>query len=99
MCGWVGYISSPDDDFDHAATIRAMADTIVHRGPDQDDYFVGDGVALGFRRLSMRPASIGPVKHLIRRVSLIELRQVIDEAIEAGMPTVRGPVTAWLARQ
>ena len=25
----------------------------VHRGPDQDDYFVGDGVALGFRRLSI----------------------------------------------
>ena len=55
--------------------------------------------ALGFRRLSMRPASIGPVKHLIRRVSLVDLRKVIDEAAEAGMPSVRGPVTAWLARQ
>jgi asparagine synthase (glutamine-hydrolysing) len=53
VCGWVGYISNPGDDFDHAATIRTMADTIVHRGPDQDDYFVGDGVALGFRRLSI----------------------------------------------
>ncbi|MFN3276343.1 MAG: phosphoenolpyruvate--protein phosphotransferase [Paracoccus sp. (in: a-proteobacteria)] len=55
--------------------------------------------ALGFRRLSMRPASIGPVKHLMRRVSLTELRAVIDEARDSGIPNIRGPVTAWLARQ
>lgn len=55
--------------------------------------------ALGFRRLSMRPASIGPVKHLMRRVSLTDLRSVIDEARESGIPNIRGPVTAWLARQ
>ncbi|MFN3314929.1 MAG: putative PEP-binding protein, partial [Hyphomonas sp.] len=55
--------------------------------------------ALGFRRLSMRPASIGPVKHLLRRVSLADLRAVIDEAHDSGIPNIRGPVTAWLARQ
>nr|WP_111301659.1 phosphoenolpyruvate--protein phosphotransferase [Paracoccus saliphilus] len=55
--------------------------------------------ALGIRRLSMRPASIGPVKHLIRRVSIIELRQVIEEAEAAGVNSVRGPVAAWLAQQ
>lgn len=55
--------------------------------------------ALGIRRLSMRPASIGPVKHLIRRVSLGELRQVIDEAEAQGMNNLRRPITEWLARQ
>ena len=55
--------------------------------------------ALGFRRLSMRPASIGPVKHLIRRVSLEELRQVVDDALASGMTSIRRPVTEWLARQ
>ena len=55
--------------------------------------------ALGIRRLSMRPASIGPVKHLIRRVSIAELRQVIDEAEASGMHNLRRPVTEWLARQ
>ncbi|MTH76294.1 phosphoenolpyruvate--protein phosphotransferase [Paracoccus aestuariivivens] len=55
--------------------------------------------ALGFRRLSMRPASIGPVKHLIRRVDLSELRRVIDDARDIGETNLRGPVTDWLARQ
>ncbi len=55
--------------------------------------------ALGFRRLSMRPASIGPVKHLIRRVNLTELRAVIDEASAAGQANLRRPITDWIARQ
>ncbi|MBC9247296.1 phosphoenolpyruvate--protein phosphotransferase [Paracoccus sp. 11-3] len=55
--------------------------------------------ALGIRRLSMRPASIGPVKHLIRHVSITELAQVVDEALDSGMPNIRRPVTEWLARQ
>ena len=55
--------------------------------------------ALGVRRLSMRPASIGPVKHLIRRVSITDLRAVIDEARNSGINNLRGTVTEWLARQ
>ncbi|MFV0292099.1 MAG: phosphoenolpyruvate--protein phosphotransferase [Paracoccus sp. (in: a-proteobacteria)] len=53
--------------------------------------------ALGIRRLSMRPASIGPVKHLIRQVSLEELRGVINEARDARRP-IRRAVTEFLAR-
>jgi asparagine synthase (glutamine-hydrolysing) len=33
--------------------LALMADTLVHRGPDSDGYFLADGVALGFRRLSI----------------------------------------------
>lgn len=55
--------------------------------------------ALGIRRLSMRPASIGPVKHLIRRVSIADLRKIVDEHLDSGRPNLRGPVTEWLARQ
>jgi len=53
--------------------------------------------ALGFRSLSMRPASIGPVKHLIRRTNLAELKAVIDEARAAGAQTVRPAVMTHLA--
>jgi len=53
--------------------------------------------ALGFRSLSMRPASIGPVKHLLRRVDLREARAVIDAARARGDQSVRGAVMAWLA--
>ena len=55
--------------------------------------------ALGFRTLSMRPASIGPVKHLIRRVDLTALKAVIDTARAEGVPTVRPAVMDYLARQ
>lgn len=55
--------------------------------------------AMGLRMLSMRPASIGPVKALLRRVSLAEARAVIDAAAAAGAQSVRPAVLDWLSRQ
>lgn len=55
--------------------------------------------AMGFRTLSMRPASIGPVKHLLRRSNLAEVREVIDEARAAGAASVRPAVMDWLQQQ
>jgi phosphotransferase system enzyme I (PtsP) len=55
--------------------------------------------ALGFRTLSMRPASIGPVKALIRRVNLVEAKAVIDAARAAGADSARPLLTDWLATQ
>ncbi len=55
--------------------------------------------AMGIHCLSMRPASIGPVKHKICQTNLKELKTVIDGARAAGMQTVRPAVTAWLQSQ
>ncbi|WP_340297349.1 phosphoenolpyruvate--protein phosphotransferase [Roseobacter sp. HKCC-CH-9324] len=55
--------------------------------------------AMGLRKLSMRPASIGPVKSLLRRVDLRELRAVIREAQATGAMSVRCAVANWLANQ
>ncbi|MBF9020084.1 phosphoenolpyruvate--protein phosphotransferase [Rhodobacterales bacterium HKCCA1058] len=55
--------------------------------------------AMGLRKLSMRPASIGPVKSLLRRVDLRELRAVIREAQATGAMSVRCAVANWLAHQ
>jgi phosphotransferase system enzyme I (PtsP) len=52
--------------------------------------------AMGLRQLSMRPASIGRVKHLLRRVSLAEAREVIDAARASGVQSVRTAVMDWL---
>ncbi len=52
--------------------------------------------AMGLRTLSMRPASIGPVKHLLRRVDLREARAVIDAARTSGEQSVRPAVMDWL---
>jgi len=55
--------------------------------------------AMGLRTLSMRPASVGPVKHLLRQVDLRALRAVIEDAAMAGEQSVRGPVKAYLAEE
>jgi phosphotransferase system enzyme I (PtsP) len=55
--------------------------------------------ALGIRTLSMRPASIGPVKHLIRRVNLAELRVLLEAECRADHSSVRPTVMDWLATQ
>ncbi len=52
--------------------------------------------ALGMDTLSMHPASIGPVKHLIRRVNLAEVRAVIEEACDSGAQSVRPAVMDYL---
>ena len=53
--------------------------------------------AIGFRTLSMRPASIGPVKALLRKVDLAGARAVIDATRRSGARTVRPALEAWLA--
>jgi phosphotransferase system enzyme I (PtsP) len=53
--------------------------------------------ALGFRTLSMRAPSVGPVKHLLRRVDLGQLRGVIAGARAEGAANLRPAVSAWLA--
>jgi phosphotransferase system, enzyme I, PtsP len=55
--------------------------------------------ALGLRTLSMRPASVGPVKHLLRRSNLIEVRQVIEDARARGEMSAREPVMELLRNQ
>ncbi len=52
--------------------------------------------AIGFRMLSIRPASIGPVKSILRRTDLGELRAVIHKAREEGEQSVRPAVMEYL---
>lgn len=55
--------------------------------------------AMGITALSMRPASIGPVKSLIRRTDITALRVVIDEARTSGVQSVRQSVMDHLTSQ
>ncbi len=52
--------------------------------------------AMGMDALSMRPASIGPVKSMIRQTNIAELRAVIDEACGSGAQSVRPAVMGYL---
>ena len=52
MCGISGVLyfdrRSPD-----LATLQLMCRQMIHRGPDDEGFFTGPGVGLGFRRLSI----------------------------------------------
>jgi asparagine synthase (glutamine-hydrolysing) len=53
MCGIVGFYQLPIESQAAAAKLRAMCDTIVHRGPDDEGAFTDGTVGLGMRRLSI----------------------------------------------
>ncbi|MDO9318374.1 MAG: asparagine synthase (glutamine-hydrolyzing) [Gammaproteobacteria bacterium] len=52
MCGIAG-IAGSSGQLVHHAEIKAMCDALVHRGPDDDGYFVQGHVGMGMRRLSI----------------------------------------------
>ncbi|MFN4057025.1 MAG: phosphoenolpyruvate--protein phosphotransferase [Roseinatronobacter sp.] len=53
---------------------------------------------IGFRSLSMRPASIGPVKSLLRRADLRDVRAVMQDAQAAGAESFRPALADYIAR-
>ncbi len=55
--------------------------------------------AMGIRTLSMRPASIGPVKSILMRSNLQEVRKIISDARHRGEQSVRPAVMEWLRNQ
>ena len=55
--------------------------------------------AMGIRHLSMRPASIGPIKRILRETNLAELRGVIDREMRDGKQSVRAGVEDYLTSQ
>ncbi|MCA9751617.1 MAG: asparagine synthase (glutamine-hydrolyzing) [Gemmatimonadetes bacterium] len=50
MCGIAGIVGRADHRPD-GDLLRRMAERIVHRGPDEDGFFVANGIGLAFRRL------------------------------------------------
>ena len=52
MCGLAGIVSSPHAHLDEQVLL-AMRDVQRHRGPDEAGLYLGDGVGLGHRRLSI----------------------------------------------
>jgi asparagine synthase (glutamine-hydrolysing) len=53
MCGICGQYNFGDDAPVLRQDIRRMANSIVHRGPDDEGYYLDGSLGLGFRRLSI----------------------------------------------
>lgn len=91
MCGFAGYIHNYGT-FDKEEVIHKMADRIKHRGPDDAHYYIDDGIALGFRRLSIIDLEGGRQPVLNEDGSLVLLfngeiynyQELREELIKAG---------------
>lgn len=53
MCGICGIFEPGRETAIEPATLKAMTDTMRHRGPDDDGSYSRPGIGLGFRRLSI----------------------------------------------
>src|SRR5204863_8133651 len=53
MCGICGQLNFARNKPVDPNTIRRMTGTMIHRGPDDEGYFISGPVGLGFRRLSI----------------------------------------------
>ena len=91
MCGFAGFIHNYGT-FDKEEVIHKMADRIKHRGPDDAHYYIDDGIALGFRRLSIIDLEGGRQPILNEDGSLVLLfngeiynyQELREELIKAG---------------
>ena len=59
MCGICGKLILDRSSTVSPALVKAMADTIEHRGPDDEGYYNSGPIGLGFRRLSIIDLAIG----------------------------------------
>jgi asparagine synthase (glutamine-hydrolysing) len=55
VCGICGKLNFDRNSKVSPSLVRAMADTIAHRGPDDDGYYVSGAVGLGFRQMRTGP--------------------------------------------
>lgn len=53
MCGICGIFEFEQGRSIPRSLVQRMAETIIHRGPDDEGIFVGAGIGFGFRRLSI----------------------------------------------
>ena len=90
MCGICGFAGNLHTLHSPEGIIKQMAETIIHRGPDSDGYYVDERAAFGFRRLGFSDLSSGnqPIYNEDKTKVLIfngeiynhpELRQTLTE--------------------
>ena len=60
MCGIAGLVAPELSAQAIRDTLQRMTDSLVHRGPDDEGFFVAPGIGLGYRR------NLGPGSWLVR---------------------------------
>jgi len=94
VCGIAGFVGSANTFSmpDPEGTVKAMAETLRHRGPDEEGCYVGPGVALAHRRLRIidletgaQPMTSGNGSHvLVYNGEVYNFRALRSELEKAG---------------
>ncbi|QUL36694.1 phosphoenolpyruvate--protein phosphotransferase [Erythrobacter sp. JK5] len=56
-------------------------------------------LGIGFRRLSITPAAVGPIKELVRKVDLAEIAEVMNGWLNEPAMDLRSELAAWAAER
>lgn len=89
MCGFVGFTNRINDS---NRVLGNMMDKIIHRGPDSGGTYIDEGIALGFRRLSIIDLAQGdqPIlnedgsKVLVFNGEIYNFQSIREKLIAAG---------------
>ena len=99
MCGLTGVlVAKPSPATDLQATVASMTAALVHRGPDAEGVWVGEGVALGHRRLSildLSPAGAQPMHSVCGRFVLAFNGEIYNHLDLRSDLTAAGAAPAW----
>ena len=53
MCGITGHINMNNNNILSSSSLESMVNSMIHRGPDDDGFYIDDSVQIGMRRLSI----------------------------------------------
>lgn len=89
MCGFVGFTNCINDS---NRVLESMMNKIIHRGPDSGGTYIDEGIALGFRRLSIIDLAQGdqPIlnedgsKILLFNGEIYNFQSIREKLIKAG---------------
>lgn len=94
MCGFVGFVSIYSEPLikNQKKLVQMMNQSIVHRGPDEEGYYVDESISLGFRRLSIIDVEHGhqPLSYKEERYWIVfngevyNYKELRDELITKG---------------
>jgi len=91
MCGIAGFFVNGGS-VDRRPTLRRMTDSLRHRGPDDEGFYVDESVALGVRRLSIIDLETGrqPIANedgtvwVVQNGEIYNFRELRDELERRG---------------
>jgi phosphotransferase system enzyme I (PtsP) len=55
-------------------------------------------MGLGFRRFSITPVSVGPIKELVRQVDLKEITEAMNRWLSSPPQDIRASLSKWAAK-